>query len=77
MSQMIENDRIHAKFSRYEMPPMPEMGLNHRLRVKRTCQINMTGLNAKSEFVYMDYCCSFFFFLNPRFVCRNEAQAFC
>jgi len=58
---MIENDRIHAKCSRYEMLPMPEMGFNHRLRVKRTCQINMTGLNAKSEFVYMDYCCSFFF----------------
>lgn len=38
----------------------PETGLNQRLRVKRTCQINMTGLNAKSEFIYMDYGCSFF-----------------
>lgn len=57
---------------------MPEMGLNHRLRVKRTCQINMTGLNAKSEFVYMDYCCSFFFFFFIRdLYVWNEAQAFC
>lgn len=60
MSQMTENDRIHEKCMQVWDAPKSETGLNHRLRVKRKCQINMTGLTAKSEFVYMDYGCSFF-----------------